>query len=193
MKKVTVFLIQDGVLKKIKVEDYGDFIAYKLYKKDNIPTYLAWAKGKPLLYQTSRFGKPQYTYIVCPEVAWTLTTSDIVQAIRTGKLSQHNVLEQNNQGSTNQNLSGKDDYKTDDGDTFNPSTLMNDKSVAKWFGNIVRNREDEALRNVVTSVKVSKWIYLLLLLFGIMLGFLLPAFFGAFSGSASQPPPTYTP
>lgn len=192
MKKIKVFFIEDGELKQVKVEDYGDFIAYKLYKKDNVPTYLAWAKGKPLLLKTSRFSKPRYTYIVCPEVAWTLTTNDIVMALRQGKLLPPNVLEQNKEGSANQKMQQKDDYITDGGesDTFNPSTLYDDKSIAKWLGNIIRNREDEALKNVVSSVKTSKWVYVLLLLFGIMLGFMLPLFLGGFATSPAPPQPT---
>jgi len=190
MKKTEVFLIENGEIKKRKVLDFGDFLALKLYNDGDAKTYYAWAKGKPLLLKTSMFSRPKYTYIVCPELATTLTTTDIVKAI------QRNKLRQSNHDVIDLKASKKDeDVKNDCGeDTFNPSTQIHDKSVAKWFGNIVRNREDEALKNVVTANKMSKWVFVMLLLFGIMLGLLLPSFFTAFSGSATTTPiPTYKP
>jgi hypothetical protein len=193
LRKIEVFIIENGELKRVKVEDWGDFLAYKVYKNADTPTYYAWAKGKPLLFKTSRFGKPKYTFIVCPETAWTLTTKDIVNSIRAGKL-EPSSLSQNKEGAVAEKPSGKDENNSQ-ADTFNPSVLHDDKSVAKWLGNIVRNREDESIKNVVTAYKVSKWWYLLLLLFGIMLGFMFPAFFQAFGGAhtVTPPAPTFKP
>jgi hypothetical protein len=92
------------------------------------------------------------------------------------------------------------------GDTFNPSMLFDDKSQAEWFGNIVSNREDEAIRAMHAQAhQLPRWIFFVLIGFGAMIGFIAAIWLmGAFNtkGSTSPssantglptPPPAYTP
>jgi hypothetical protein len=66
-------------------------------------------------------------------------------------------------------------------DTFNPSTLFNDKTQAEWFGNVVKNRESDALKAIVQSAqKPSKMLYVMIGLVGFLGGIMIV---GLFSGS----------
>lgn len=66
-------------------------------------------------------------------------------------------------------------------DTFNPSALFDDKSQAEWFGNIVYNREQEALRAIVSAAaKIPRWVWFLVFFAGALVGFI---FFAWASGS----------
>jgi hypothetical protein len=66
-------------------------------------------------------------------------------------------------------------------DTFNPSALFDDKSQAEWFGNIVYNREQEALRAIVAAAaKMPRWVWFLVFFAGALVGFI---FFAWASGS----------
>ena len=81
-------------------------------------------------------------------------------------------------------------------DTFNPSTLFNDKTQAEWFGNIVKNRESDALKSIVQSAqKPSKFLYLMVGLVGFLAGLMLFAMLsgglGIGGGSPSGPNTTH--
>ena len=72
------------------------------------------------------------------------------------------------------------------GDTFNPSTVFDDKTQAEWFGNIIYNDESRAIKAMHQGErKLSKWVYVLLVVVGCMIGFIAALWFtGAFSGVA---------
>jgi hypothetical protein len=57
-------------------------------------------------------------------------------------------------------------------DTFNPSALFNDKTQAEWFGNIVANASKDAFKGIISQAqKLPRWVWILVLFAGAMLGF----------------------
>jgi hypothetical protein len=57
-------------------------------------------------------------------------------------------------------------------DTFNPSALFNDKTQAEWFGNIVANASKDAFKGIISQAqKLPRWVWILALFAGAMLGF----------------------
>jgi hypothetical protein len=80
-KKITVLLVENGYLKRTRLVDFGSFLGQEI----SGDKWRAWAKGKPLLLK-SRFGS-RYTYIVTPEVGWTLDGDSIVSILTKGKQS----------------------------------------------------------------------------------------------------------
>jgi hypothetical protein len=57
-------------------------------------------------------------------------------------------------------------------DTFNPSALFNDKTQAEWFGNIVANASKDAFKGIISQAqKLPRWVWVLVLFAGAMLGF----------------------
>lgn len=74
-------------------------------------------------------------------------------------------------------------------DTFNPSTLFNDKTQAEWFGNIVKNRESDALKSIIQSAqKPSKMLYVMVGLVGFLGGIMVVLLFsgGLFTGTGGK-------
>jgi hypothetical protein len=79
--------------------------------------------------------------------------------------------------------------------TVNPSTLFDDKTQAEWFGNIVQNSEADAFKQMVQSAnRPSKFVFLLVLVAGIMIGAFMVIFFsGGLSSSATHTAPPSVP
>jgi hypothetical protein len=87
VKTIRALVLENGVLSLQKVMDFGDTLAVKRTGKGG-ELWLAWAKGKPILCKPERFGKFRmkgYTYLLCPEVAWTLDEKGLVEIMRRGK------------------------------------------------------------------------------------------------------------
>ena len=186
MKKIKVIMIQNGKIKVTRVYDFNSILAQRIQK--NPDKWLAWAKGKPLLW-----GR-RYTYVVCPEVAWTLGHGDIVTILTHGKPPDYygavrildksqieamnldkNILPNNPKGNPELHTSDPSN-PNEEGDTFNPSTLWNDKTMSEWFGNLVQGAEEKAMKGIVASgQKISKGLVLLVLLCGGLIGFMLGA------------------
>jgi hypothetical protein len=93
-------------------------------------------------------------------------------------------------------------------DTFNPSSLFNDKTQAEWFGNIVANASKDAFKGIISqATKLPRWVWVLVLVAGIMIGFVAyPTLAGSLGGHAAStgastgtgsslplpPPPSFT-
>ncbi len=79
-------------------------------------------------------------------------------------------------------------------DTFNPSTLFNDKTQAEWFGNVVKNQESNALKAIIQSAqKPSKFLFLMIGLVGFFGGLMLFMFLsGGFGLGGTTPKTTHT-
>jgi hypothetical protein len=75
---VKTMYFDNGVIRVQKVLDLGNTLALKRGEK-----WLAWAKGKPILSKIR--GIKGYTYLICPEIAWTLDQSAFEQLMRKGK------------------------------------------------------------------------------------------------------------
>jgi hypothetical protein len=80
-KRIVVLLVENGYLRKTRLVDFGSFLGQEISQDK----WRAWAKGKPLLLK-SKFGS-RYTYIVTPEVGWTLDGDSIVNIMMKGKES----------------------------------------------------------------------------------------------------------
>lgn len=74
-------MIENGSIGVKKVVDFGAFLGLEIAQDK----WLAWGKGKPLLIRRSRFSKPRYTYIITPEIGWTLDGDSIVNVLVKGK------------------------------------------------------------------------------------------------------------
>jgi hypothetical protein len=212
--QIKVLYVNNGKLRWEKVYDFGSFLA----KQVDQDKWLAWAKGRPLLWGRGR----RYTYLITPEIAWTLSDKEIAAVIRKAKeFLAAKYLEglngkQENAGSSVQRevpsssvpsspqpdgTAGKTEIDPEDDElashTFNPSTLFDDKTQAEWFGNLVKNAEAEALKAIKTQVnKLPRWVWLLVGLTGFLLGIVVAAYFGGLShpvttttGSGPIPPP----
>ena len=188
MKKIKVFMVQNGKIKLTRVYDLNSILATRIQRDPE--RWIAWAKGKPLLW-----GR-RYTYLICPEVAWTLGHGDIVTILNHGKPPDYygavrlltkeqveamnlgkNILPNNPKGNPEGNpteINTEDPTPNAEGDTFNPSTLWNDKTMSEWFGNLVQGAEEKAMKGIVTSgQKISKGLVLLVLLCGGLIGFMM--------------------
>ena len=67
------------------------------------------------------------------------------------------------------------------GDTFNPSTLFDDKTQAEWFGNIIYNDESNAIRAMhAQATKIPRWVWIVVLVAGALLGFVASIWLGSF-------------
>jgi hypothetical protein len=75
---VKTLYLDNGVLRVQKVLDLGSTLALKRGEK-----WLAWAKGKPIISKVR--GIKGYTFLVCPEIAWTLDQSGLEQVMSKGK------------------------------------------------------------------------------------------------------------
>lgn len=187
VKRIKVLMVENGRLVWKRVYDYGSFLAYPM-EKSQPERWLAWAKGKPLLYRR------KYTYLITPEVAWTLGAGDMVTILKHGKppdyfeairiIPKDNILP-NNQGNKlppppppnnlQANGGSPNGYDAEsggvEGQTFNPSELFNDKTQAEWFGNIIKNVEANAIKGIVSAgQKIPKGTALLILAIGGLLG-----------------------
>jgi hypothetical protein len=182
VKRIKVLMVENGKLVWKRVYDYGSFLALPI-KGTQPERWLAWAKGKPLLHRR------KYTYLITPEVAWTLGAGDMVTILKHGKAPDYfeairiipkeqienlpNILP-NNQGNklpppppNNLQTNGGYGYDADsggvEGQTFNPSELFNDKTQAEWFGNIIKNAEANAIKGIVSAgQKIPKGTALLI-------------------------------
>jgi hypothetical protein len=212
--QIKVLYVNNGKLRWEKVYDFGSFLA----KQVDQDKWLAWAKGRPLLWGRGR----RYTYLITPEIAWTLSDKEIAAVIRKAKeFLAAKYLEglDGNQGHGETGGPGQPQTSTapqpsqpggapsqtgidpeDDelaSHTFNPSTLFDDKTQAEWFGNLVKNAEADALKAIKTQVnKLPRWVWLLVGLTGFLLGIVVAAYFGGLShpvttttGSGPIPPP----
>jgi hypothetical protein len=211
--QIKVLYVNNGKLRWEKVYDFGSFLA----KQVDQDKWLAWAKGRPLLWGRGR----RYTYLITPEIAWTLSDKEIAAVIRKAKeflaakylegLSaphEHAKTDgqveaqataapalQPNGASSKIEIDPEDDELASH--TFNPSTLFDDKTQAEWFGNLIKNAEAEALKAIKTQVnKLPRWVWLLVGLTGFLLGIVVAAYFGGLShpvttttGSSPIPPP----
>jgi|GEM_PF-2104140 hypothetical protein len=77
-KKVKALYLDNGILRVQKVLDLNDVLLVPRGNK-----VLAWAKGRPIISKVR--GLRGYTYMVCPEVAYTLDESAIAEIARKGK------------------------------------------------------------------------------------------------------------
>ena len=93
-------------------------------------------------------------------------------------------------------------------DTFNPSSLFDDKSQAEWFGNIIANAAKDAFKGIISQAgKLPRWIWLLVFAAGALVGLIGAAWLmGGLGGSGAAatghatstatatlpPPPTFT-
>lgn len=208
--QIRVLYVNNGKLRWEKVYDFGSFLA----KQVDQDKWLAWAKGRPLLWGRGR----RYTYLITPEIAWTLSDKEIAAVIRKAKeflaakylegLNGNQTSAQPESPTTPSALpegAPKADIDPEDDElashTFNPSTLFDDKTQAEWFGNLIKNAESEALKAIKTQVnKLPRWVWLLVGLTGFLLGIVVAAYFGGLSHPASTssgpvpipPPPTTT-
>ena len=202
-------MVENGKLVWKRVYDYGSFLALPI-KGTQPERWLAWAKGKPLLYRR------RYTYLITPEVAWTLGAGDMVTILKHGKapdyfeairiipkdqienLPSQNLLPNNSDKLPPNSLpngGSPNGYDADsggvEGQTFNPSELFNDKTQAEWFGNIIKNVESNAIKGIVSAgQKIPKGTALLILAIGGLLG-LFCGLLLASLGKAPTTTPTY--
>ncbi len=72
-------MVNNGTIGWNKVVDFGAFLALQV-EKDK---WMAWAKGKPLLVKGGF--KKRYTYLLTPEIAWTLDGDSIVSIMAKAK------------------------------------------------------------------------------------------------------------
>lgn len=77
-KRIKALYLDNGILRVQKVLDLNDVLMVP--RGDKV---LAWAKGRPIISRIR--GLRGYTYMVCPEVAYTLDESAIVEIARKGK------------------------------------------------------------------------------------------------------------
>jgi hypothetical protein len=75
---VKCLYLDNGVLQIKKVFDIGDSLVFL-----RGPKVLAWAKGKPIISKVRGLKGP--TWLLCPELAWTLDESGLVDTMRKGK------------------------------------------------------------------------------------------------------------
>ena len=75
---VKCLYLDNGILQIKKVFDVGDTLVYL-----RGPKVLGWAKGKPIISQVRGLKGP--TWLLCPELAWTLDESGLVDTMRKGK------------------------------------------------------------------------------------------------------------
>ena len=79
-KTIRVLMVNNGAIGWAKVVDFGSFLGLRVDKDK----WLAWAKGKPLLMKGG-FGSKRYTYLVTPEIAWSLDGDSIVNIMAKAK------------------------------------------------------------------------------------------------------------
>jgi hypothetical protein len=75
---VKCLYLDNGILQIKKVFDVGDTLVYL-----RGPKVLSWAKGKPIISKVR--GVKGATWLLCPELAWTLDESGLVDTMRKGK------------------------------------------------------------------------------------------------------------
>jgi hypothetical protein len=75
---VKCLYLDNGILRIKKVFDVGDTLVYL-----RGPKVLSWAKGKPIISEVR--GLKGSTWLLCPELAWTLDESGLVDTMRKGK------------------------------------------------------------------------------------------------------------
>lgn len=75
---VKCLYLDNGILRIKKVFDVGDTLVYL-----RGPKVLSWAKGKPIISEVR--GLKGATWLLCPELAWTLDESGLVDTVRKGK------------------------------------------------------------------------------------------------------------
>jgi hypothetical protein len=75
---VKCLYLDNGILQIKKVFDVGDTLVYL-----RGPKVLSWAKGKPIISKVR--GLKGATWLLCPELAWTLDESGLVDTMRKGK------------------------------------------------------------------------------------------------------------
>lgn len=80
-------------------------------------------------------------------------------------------------------------------DTFNPSTLFNDKTHAEWTGNLLANKESDTMKNLsVQPPKPSKFMFIMVGLVGFLIGIMFVIFLsGGFGLGGTSPHTTTTP
>jgi hypothetical protein len=79
-KKISVYMIENGYLTRKRVVDFGSFLGQQI----EADKWRAWGKGKPLLLKLP-LGRSRYTYLITPEVGWTLDGGSIVNIMMKGK------------------------------------------------------------------------------------------------------------
>jgi hypothetical protein len=77
-KRVKALYLDNGVLSVKRVMDLNDVLMVTRGGK-----VLAWAKGRPIISRVR--GLRGYTYMICPEVAYTLDESTMAEIARKGK------------------------------------------------------------------------------------------------------------
>jgi hypothetical protein len=75
---VKCLYLDNGILQIKKVFDVGDTLVYL-----RGPKVLGWAKGKPIISKVR--GLKGATWLLCPELAWTLDESGLADTMRKGK------------------------------------------------------------------------------------------------------------
>jgi hypothetical protein len=75
---VKCLYLDNGILQIRKVFDVGDTLVCL-----RGPKVLSWAKGKPIISRVR--GLKGATWLLCPELAWTLDESGLVDTMRKGK------------------------------------------------------------------------------------------------------------
>ncbi len=75
---VKCLYLDNGTLSIKRLYDLGDVLVQSRGTK-----FLAWAKGKPILSRVR--GLRGYTFLVCPEVCWTIDSAGMTEIIRKGK------------------------------------------------------------------------------------------------------------
>jgi hypothetical protein len=76
--QVKCLYLDNGILQVKKVLDVGDILLYQ-----RGPKWLGWAKGRPILSKVR--GLKGSTWLLCPEVAWTLDETGMNDVMKAGK------------------------------------------------------------------------------------------------------------